>query len=67
MIADAHARQMVTSLNARGARRGRDLARRTGEEIRAARLAAGLSQIVVAEAAGISRSELSRIERGDAA
>lgn len=35
-----------------------------GEEIREARIAAGLTQRFVAEAAGISASELSRIERG---
>jgi transcriptional regulator with XRE-family HTH domain len=35
-----------------------------GEEIRIARLAAGLSLAVVADAAGISAGELSRIERG---
>jgi transcriptional regulator with XRE-family HTH domain len=48
--------------------RGRRLARHAlatiGEELREARLAAGLTQRQVAEAVGISHTEMSRIERG---
>ena len=48
--------------------RGRRLARqalaRIGEEFSEARLAAGLTQRLVAEAVGISQAELSRVERG---
>lgn len=43
---------------------GRQLARKVGEEIRGARLAAGLSQRAVARAAKISQPRLSHIERG---
>lgn len=57
---------MPESHAARGTRRGRRSLVTLGEEIRAARLAAGLSQRVVAEAAGISISELSRVERASA-
>ncbi len=48
--------------------RGRRLAARglvaLGDELRETRLSAGLSQLAVAEAAGLSRAELSRVERG---
>ncbi len=47
---------------ARGTRRGRRQLVVLGEEISAARLAAGLALAVAAEAAGISVAELSRIE-----
>lgn len=39
---------------------------RVGAELRTARLAAGLTLVQVASASGSSRSEISRIERGDA-
>jgi transcriptional regulator with XRE-family HTH domain len=55
---------MPESLADRGSRRGRRLLLELGGEIRAARLAAGLSQTRVAGAAGVSAGELSRIERG---
>lgn len=58
---------MPESHAARGARRGRRALVSLGEEIRAARVAAGLSQARVARAADISSSELSRIELGKAA
>ena len=57
---------MPESHASRGARRGRRLIAELGAEIRAARRASGLSQAAVATAAGISSSELSRIELGDA-
>ena len=47
----------------RGQRRGEELLRRLGGEIRQARIAAGLSQGDVAKAAGISTAPQSRIER----
>jgi len=47
-----------------GATRGRELVARTSAEARTARLNAGLGQERVAAAAGISISQLSRIERG---
>jgi transcriptional regulator with XRE-family HTH domain len=47
-----------------GLRRGQRLVRDFAEEVRAARLAAGLSQRVTASAAGLSKSAISRIERG---
>jgi transcriptional regulator with XRE-family HTH domain len=50
----------------RGTRAGISLTRACGAELRDARLAAGVSQLFVARAAGLSRSELSRIERGAA-
>ncbi len=46
-----------------GWRRGQRLAREFAEEVRSARLAAGLSQATVAAAAGLSAPKLSRIER----
>ena len=52
-------------LNDIGTARGRYLARRFGHELRNARLAAGLSQASVARAAGMSKSSISRYERGE--
>jgi transcriptional regulator with XRE-family HTH domain len=43
---------------------GRELARRVGREIRAARLAAGLSQDQVARAAKVSQPRISNLEHG---
>jgi transcriptional regulator with XRE-family HTH domain len=57
---------MPESHASRGTRRGRRMTAELGEEIRAARLAAGLSQAAVAAAAGMSSSEVNRIEQGDA-
>jgi transcriptional regulator with XRE-family HTH domain len=48
----------------RGDRTARAAARRLAEELRRARRGAGLSQAITAEGAGISRSWLSRVERG---
>jgi transcriptional regulator with XRE-family HTH domain len=48
----------------RGKRRARLALATIGEEFREARLAAGLTQRQVAEAVGISHTEVSRIERG---
>lgn len=50
----------------RGRREARRALARAGDELREARLTAGLAQRSVAEAAGISISEVSRIERGAA-
>jgi transcriptional regulator with XRE-family HTH domain len=47
-----------------GTARGRWLARHLGDELRQARLAAGLSQARVAAAAGIGQPTISRIELG---
>ena len=47
-----------------GASRARTLRNSVTVELRNARLAAGLSQIQVGSAVGLSRSQLSRIERG---
>jgi transcriptional regulator with XRE-family HTH domain len=47
-----------------GAARGREILGRLPAEARAARLALGLGQADVAAALGISRSQVSRIERG---
>ncbi|HSK52406.1 MAG TPA: helix-turn-helix transcriptional regulator [Clostridia bacterium] len=55
---------MPESHASRGTRRGRRLLSDLGAELRAARVAAGLTLAGVAAAAGISPSELSRIERG---
>ena len=49
----------------RGKRQGRHLRTTLGDEVRIARVAAGLSQSAAATAAGISRSVLGRIERGE--
>jgi HTH-type transcriptional regulator/antitoxin HipB len=57
---------MPESHASRGTRRGRRLLADLGTEIRAARKASGLSQEVVASTAGVSSSELSRVEQGDA-
>jgi transcriptional regulator with XRE-family HTH domain len=57
---------MPESLADRGARRGRRALVTLGDELRAARLAAGLSQRTVALAAGMSVAELSRVERAAA-
>jgi transcriptional regulator with XRE-family HTH domain len=46
-----------------GSRKGQPLVREFAEEVRGARLAAGLSQAAVAAAAGMSAAGLSRIER----
>lgn len=55
---------MPESHASRGARRGRRLLTDLGDEIRAARKASGISQAAVATAAGLSSSEVSRIEQG---
>jgi transcriptional regulator with XRE-family HTH domain len=55
---------MPESHASRGARRGRRLLADLGDEIRAARTAAGLSLATVAMTVGISPTELSRVERG---
>lgn len=57
---------MPESHASRGTRRGRRLLHELGAEIRAARKAAGLSQAGVAKTAGMSSSEISRIELGEA-
>lgn len=54
---------MAEPQRSRGTRRGRQHLASLGAEMRNARRAAGLTQAAVAEAAGISRAELSRIER----
>jgi transcriptional regulator with XRE-family HTH domain len=50
----------------RGRRRGDDLTRRLGLELRDARVGHGLSQAKVARAAGVPRASISRIENGRA-
>jgi transcriptional regulator with XRE-family HTH domain len=50
----------------RGRRRGDDLTRRLGLELRDARVGHGLSQDKVARAAGVPRATISRIENGRA-
>jgi transcriptional regulator with XRE-family HTH domain len=55
---------MPESHASRGTRRGRRLIADLGGELRIARQAAGLTLEFVATAAGVSPSELSRIERG---
>lgn len=57
---------MPERIRDRGTRRGRQHLVTLGAEIRAAREGAGLSQIAVARAAGMSHAEVSRIERGAA-
>ncbi len=48
-----------------GNRRGRQLVVQLGEELREARIGAGLSQRQVAEAAGVSHAQVGRVERGE--
>ena len=55
---------MPERIRERGSRRGRQHLAVIGSEVRAARRAAGLTQTVVADASGMSRAEISRIERG---
>jgi transcriptional regulator with XRE-family HTH domain len=55
---------MPESHASRGTRRGRRLLADFGDDIRAARTGSGLSQAAVATAAGLSSSEMSRIEQG---
>lgn len=55
---------MPESLASRGTRRGRRLLAELGLELRNARVSAGLPLALVATAADISPSELSRVERG---
>lgn len=50
----------------RGARRGRQLLVRVGEELRLARAAAGLSSRRLGRAVGISHTQVLRLERGSA-
>ena len=57
---------MPESRIARADRRTTSLRARIGDEIRVARNSAGLTLAQVGRAAGVSRSETSRIERGDA-
>ena len=57
---------MPASIRDRGTRRGRQHLTTLASEIRSAREAAGLSQSAVAHASGLSRAEVSRIERGRA-
>lgn len=47
-----------------GAARAREMRARVSSELRSARLTAGLSQLDVASALGLSRSQYSRLERG---
>ena len=47
-----------------GAQRGRRMVTTSGEEFKRARTNSGLSQGLVAQAVGISRSQYSRVERG---
>jgi transcriptional regulator with XRE-family HTH domain len=47
-----------------GTRRGLRLVRELAEEVRQARHAAGLSQVAVGNAAGVSGASISRLERG---
>jgi transcriptional regulator with XRE-family HTH domain len=54
----------VSRRRARGREVSATLNRTLGSELRAARLQAGLSLAAVASAAGLSRAELSRVERG---
>jgi ribosome-binding protein aMBF1 (putative translation factor) len=58
---------MAESRVSRADRRADAMRHRLGEEIRTARLAAGLTLVQVAAAIGISESEASRIERARAA
>jgi transcriptional regulator with XRE-family HTH domain len=51
-------------LLALGTRRGRNLVREYADEIRQARLSAGLSQVSVGATVGLSKSQISRLERG---
>jgi len=64
VMGSGHAASMVESRASRGTHRGRRLLIEIGLELRAARLAAGLTQTEVADGASISAGELSRIERG---
>lgn len=50
----------------RGTRRGQRLVQELGRELREARIAAGLSQVALSQAAGLSHPTVSRIERGQA-
>jgi transcriptional regulator with XRE-family HTH domain len=52
------------SARQRGARLARDLLRRIGEELRLARMAAGLSSRTLGSMVGISHTQVIRIERG---
>lgn len=59
-----HARMAATDqARYRGARQARRLMRTLGDELRDARLAAGLSQRSVARVAGLNQSRISRTER----
>ncbi len=49
----------------RGSRRGTEVLRRFADEVRAARVALGLTQREVARAVGSSRSQIGRIEHAD--
>jgi len=53
----------VDRQQARGQRRSVAVRRIAGEELRTARLQAGISQLVLGRAVGISKGEVSRIER----
>jgi transcriptional regulator with XRE-family HTH domain len=55
---------MPERIRDRGSRRGRQHLLTIGTELRIARNSAGLSQASVSRAAGVSRAEVSRIERG---
>lgn len=50
-----------------GTRRGRQLVVQLGQELREARIGAGLSQRQVAEAASVSHAHVGRVERGESA
>ena len=52
--------------SSRGRARSRRLAERFGQELRIARVAAGLSQQRLAQLAQVSQGEVSKVERGDA-
>jgi transcriptional regulator with XRE-family HTH domain len=49
-----------------GTERGRRIARSLGEDLRIARRMAGVSQVTLGRAVGLSGAELGRIERGEA-
>jgi transcriptional regulator with XRE-family HTH domain len=66
MIAVCHRRPMSTRERRldRGIRLARQIRLAVGTELRESRIAAGVSQAVLAAATGLSKSQISRIERG---
>lgn len=69
MRADGHTREMAAKVRGvdRGARLGRRAVVGVGEDIRLARVGAGLSQADVGRAAGVSHTSIGRVERGQIA